>query len=287
MDIDGNVSTKKMNYIKKNVKYIFVDEISMITKELWRRLAFVKQATGIKFLLIGDDKQLPPVEDDKNVKDYFNHPAVKYLCNNNRNILTVMKRFNPELKKHLDNVDQIDIRKFPFKETQINIAYTHKTRIAVNKKWNNRLKTEDALHLPMIEDELKGKDVLVVLAVHQQDMYIYAKCPLIARKNDNKNQMYFNNETFEVVAYDEDKVYLFSERSNDTGELEINSIEVSHTDIQKLFYLNYCSTIHKVQGSTITECFTIWDWGHWCMNTKAKYTALSRGTCIENISIMI
>ena len=58
----------------------------MITKELWRRLAFVKQATGIKFLLIGDDNQLPPVEDDENLEDYFNRPAVKYLCNNNRNI---------------------------------------------------------------------------------------------------------------------------------------------------------------------------------------------------------
>ena len=33
MDIEDNVSTKKMNYIKNNVKYIFVDEISMITKE--------------------------------------------------------------------------------------------------------------------------------------------------------------------------------------------------------------------------------------------------------------
>ena len=123
--------------------------------------------------------------------------------------------------------------------------------------------------------------------IHGQDMYIYQKCPLIARKNDNKNQMYFNNETFEVVAYDEDKVYLFSERSNDTGELEINSIEVSHTDIQKLFYLNYCSTIHKVQGSTIKDPYTIWDWNHRCMNKKAKYTALSRGICPENISIVL
>jgi len=90
MDIEGNDSTKKINYIKNNVKYIFVDEISMVTKELWRILAFVKHATGIKFLLIGDDKQLPPVEDD-NVEDYFTHPTVKCLCNNNRNILTVMK----------------------------------------------------------------------------------------------------------------------------------------------------------------------------------------------------
>ena len=135
---------------------------------------------------------------------------------------------------------------FLLRKLKINIAYTHKTRKAINKQWNDRLKTKDALHLPMIEGDEK----------HGQDIYIYAKCPLIARKNDNKNQMYFNNETFEVVAYDKDKVYLFTERTNDTGDLEVHSIEVSHTDIQKLFYLNCCSTIHKVQGSTITECFT-------------------------------
>jgi len=103
MDIEGSVITNKMNYIKNNVKYIFVDEISMITKELWRRLAFVQRATGVKFLLIGDDKQLPPVKDDK-VEDYLNYLAVEYLCHNNRNILTVIKRFNPELKEHLNNV---------------------------------------------------------------------------------------------------------------------------------------------------------------------------------------
>ena len=154
MDIEGNVITNKMNYIKNNVRYIFVDEISMITKELWRRLAFVQRANGVKFLLIGDDKQLPPVKDDK-VEDYLNRLAVKYLCNNNRNILTVIKRFNPELKEHFDNVKKVDIRKFTFKETQINIAYTHKTRKAVDKKWNDRLKTADALHLPMIEGDEK------------------------------------------------------------------------------------------------------------------------------------
>lgn len=26
------------------------------------------------------------------------------------------------------------------------------------------------------------------------------------------------------------------------------------------FLINYCSTTHKVQGDTITEDFTIWDW---------------------------
>ena len=50
MDIKGNVSTKKMNYTRKYFKCFFVDEICMITKELWRRLAFVKRATSVKFL---------------------------------------------------------------------------------------------------------------------------------------------------------------------------------------------------------------------------------------------
>jgi len=121
---------------------------------------------------------------------------------------------------------------------------------------------------------------------HGQDMYVYTKLPLIARRNDNKNQMYFNNETFEVTGYDEAKIYLYTERPNDQGELEVHAIDIDIHEVQKLFYLNYCSTIHKVQGTTITECFTIWDWNHHCMNKKAKYTALSRGTCPEHISIV-
>jgi ATP-dependent exoDNAse (exonuclease V) alpha subunit len=275
MDIEGNVSTKKLNYIKNNVKYIFVDEISMINKEMWRRLVFIKRATGCAFLLIGDDKQLPPVEDEE-IEDYFNTSAVKYLCNNNRNILTVMKRFNPQLKEHLNNVEAVDISQFPFKENPINIAYTHKTRKTVNKKWNNKLKPDDCLHIPVRPDDEK----------YGQDMYIYKGCPLIARQNDNKFQMYMNNETFEVIDYDEDKIYLWTERLNDKGELEVHTIDVDISMVQKLFYLNYCTTIHKVQGTTITESFTIWDWNHPCMSKKAKYTALSRGTCPENISIV-
>ena len=69
---------------------------------------------------------------------------------------------------------------------------------------------------------------------------------MIARMNDNKTGMYMNNETFEVVNYDDDVVYLITERPNDVGELEVHSIEVHIDSIQKLFYLNYCTTIHKM-----------------------------------------
>ena len=275
MDIDGNVGTAKLNDIKHNVKYIIVDEISMITKELWRRLCFVKRATGVKFLLLGDDKQLQPVENEK-IKHYFNHPAVKYLCNNNRNILTIRKRYNVELGKALDDVEKVDIKSFPFKETPINMAYTHKTRKEVNKKWNNKLKPNDALFIPIREGDEK----------YGQDMYIYSGCPLIARENDNKNGLYMNNESFDVVNYDDTNVYLLNERPDENGNVEVHNIDIPIDMVQKLFYLNYCSTIHKYQGTTIKGAFTIWDWNHPLMNKNAKYTALSRGTCLENISIV-
>ena len=274
MDIDGNVSTAKMNYIKHNVNYIIVDEISMITKELWKRLAFVKRSTGVKFLLLGDDKQLPPVEDEK-IKHYFNHSAVHYLSNNNRNILSVKKRYNPELAKVLNDVKNVDIKMFPFKETPINMSYTHATRKKVNKYWNDKLKPENALYLPKDEKD-----------TNSQDVYIYIGCPLIATKNDNKYGLFMNNETFDVLGYDNDKVYLFTERPDENGNKEAHTIEIEIQSIQKLFYLNYCTTIHKYQGTTITEPFTIWEWNHPCMSKKAKYTALSRGTCPENISIV-
>jgi len=273
LDINGYISTKRLNTIKKTIDYIIVDEISMITKELWSKLVFVKQACGVKFLLLGDDKQLPPVECEQ-IKDYFNHPAVKYLCNNNRNILQVVKRYNPELKKQLDNIDNIDISIFKFKENKVNIAYTNKTRKLVNKRWNEELKIDNSLFIPCDDDEMS------------QDMWIYKGLPIICKKNDNKGGEYLNNETFIVDSFDDKYIYISNERVNDDDEIYIHKMNVKIEEFIKLFYLNYCTTIHKIQGTTIKEPFTIWDWNNKYMSIKAKYTALSRGVCLEHISIV-
>jgi ATP-dependent exoDNAse (exonuclease V) alpha subunit len=152
--------------------------------------------------------------------------------------------------------------------TPINIVCTHKTRKDVNKKWNDKLKPNNSLYFPVFADDKK----------YGQDMHLYSGCPMIARMNDNKDGMYMNNETFEVVDYDDDVVYLITERPNNVVELDVHSLEVAIDSIQKLFYLNYCTTIHKTQGTTIKDDFT-WDWNHPDMSKKAKYTALSRGTC--------
>jgi hypothetical protein len=246
----------------------------MITKELWNKLVFVKQSTGVKFLLLGDDKQLPPVECEQ-IKDYFNHPAVKYLCNNNRNVLQVVKRYNLELKKKLDDIDNIDINMFEFRENKVNISYTNKTRKLVNQRWNEELKTDNSLFIASDDDDEMS-----------QDMWVYKDLPVICKKNDNKGGDYLNNETFLVDSFDDTNIYITNERVNDNEEIYTRFLPINIKDFTKLFYLNYCSTIHKYQGTTIKEPFTIWDWNHPRMNTKAKYTALSRGVCLEHISIV-
>ena len=45
--------------------------------------------------------------------------------------------------------------------TPINIAYTHKTRKAVNKKWNDKLKPNNSLYIPVIEDD-KNTDKICI-----------------------------------------------------------------------------------------------------------------------------
>jgi hypothetical protein len=48
--------------------------------------------------------------------------------------------------------------------------------------------------------------------------------------------------------------------------------------------VNYCSTVHRCQGETITEPFTIHDWDR--MDTKMRYTAISRATSMKLINIL-
>jgi hypothetical protein len=44
MDEEGNISKKVLEGIKKRYKYMIIDEISMIGKDIWKRLVLLKQA---------------------------------------------------------------------------------------------------------------------------------------------------------------------------------------------------------------------------------------------------
>ena len=284
MNKAGYIKPNKIKFINDNYDYIIVDEISMISKELWKRLCLVKQELPhIIFLLLGDEKQIPPVEDET-IKDYFHHPVVKYLCSYNKNILNVRKRYDEKLYNLLEKVDNININDkvaYPTLKTSRNICYFNKTRIRVNKMWNDKLKGVNDLLIPKYTND---KNVNDEHAKQSQDMYIYNGLPVIAMRtkwDTEEGLLFANSETFEICDIGDDYVSVYNERPNDNGDKEIYIYNCPIEDFNKYFVMNYCSTTHKCQGETITENFTIYDWN--AMDTKLRYTALSRAKKVEQV----
>ena len=274
IDKEGNISSKLLKIIKEKYQYIIIDEISMIGKELWKRINLLKINSNIKFLLLGDEKQCPPVENE-DIEDYFNHPAVKSICNYNRNVLDVRKRYDEKLYNILEDVNNIKIDyAHAIKEplTERNICYYNKTRKRINKYWNDKKKNDKDLFIPADEENDKT-----------QDMYIYEGLPVIAMKtkHDGDNILFANSETFNVGNIDNEYISLCCERPDENGEKEMYIYDCLIEDFRDYFLLNYCSTTHKSQGETITEEYTIYDWDG--MTTKIKYTALSRAVKYENV----
>jgi ATP-dependent exoDNAse (exonuclease V) alpha subunit len=73
---------------------------------------------------------------------------------------------------------------------------------------------------------------------------------------------------------------------NDKIEIanENKTIEINSKDFQFLFYVAYCITIHKSQGSTFDFAYTIHEWHK--LDKTLKYVALSRATKKNLINII-
>ena len=69
---------------------------------------------------------------------------------------------------------------------------------------------------------------------------------------------------------------------NDTD----NRIELSYEEVYKHFYSGYCITIHKSQGETYEDKYTIHEWDklskHFGIARRLRYVAQSRSKDPEN-----
>eukprot|EP00961_Rhodomonas_salina_P277873 3754564-Rhodomonas_salina.1 len=158
---------------------------------------------------------------------------------------------------------------FEAKENRVNICYYNSTSKAVNALWNNREKTEGCLFIP--ED---------IYNEYAQDMHVYENLPVIATKTRREGGeiLYANSKAFVVSAYDAEHIHIFNEQPSDEGEPTRYELKVPLKEFGENFVLNYCTSTHKSQGSTITENFTIYDWE--AMDTQLRYTALSRAKTV-------
>ena len=264
------------NYEKKilkslnNVDYIIIDEISMVKEVFYRFFTLIKRyVPQIKFIIIGDFAQFKPVN-DVYTGSYKDSPALHHLCDGQQINLTKCRRSDSELFNLYTNIDSVDASRFPYNElSDLNIAYTHKTRKYVNRKCMDKFsQNKEYLTAPR---SLMNKKT--------QETKLFAGMPIVAHRNMKKEEIY-NSEVFNIANINIDnKTFSFVD-----GEKE-HTYHINQ--FSSMFYPAFCITAHVSQGCTFDKRYTIWDWNHPHMDATAKYVALSRATNINNIQIKI
>ena len=227
MDKDGKVNKKWAIETARGIGMIMVDEISMIGKQRWKLLSEFKLLTGIPFMLLGDDRQLPPVETDNGAG------LVQNDCDD-ADILDDMK----------DSVLTINDL-----ITGTNITYLNKTRQKINSIVQNYIKPDDALFIPYELPKTKDGKVNEDGLKYHQDAYLFIGAKLIMWITP-KCKTFKKNECVEVIEYDDEEIIV----SNGVDEMEFN-VE----DFHKTFLLGYASTTHKSQGDTCDGLVNIFD----------------------------
>jgi ATP-dependent exoDNAse (exonuclease V) alpha subunit len=167
-----------------------------------------------------------------------------------------------------NNIDKI--KKEDFKHTihSLNISFTNKKRISINKMMmSNYVKAKKTKGLQL--SKLSYDD-------NSQDVEILAGMPIMARKN-SKSLNIFNNETFRIKEIRKKSDIIVIEDEDRCQEIPIK-------DFQHLFYIAFCITCHKSQGCTFDENYTIHEFDRY--DNRLKYVALSRAVNINLINIV-
>ena len=119
------IFSRKNSFKYKNIDYVFVDEISMVSSRFIKVLLSLKYYNpDIKFIISGDFYQIPPVKDNT-TKLVSRSKALYELVDGNMCNLTICKRSNHELFDICEKVKHgknIDTSIFNNKESYLNIT---------------------------------------------------------------------------------------------------------------------------------------------------------------------
>jgi energy-coupling factor transporter ATP-binding protein EcfA2 len=264
------IPRKRMLHINK-LSYIIIDEISMLSYKFYSLFSALKNITKIKFIMIGDFKQLLPIEENPRPGNYYKEcAALKTLCDYNKINMMINKRSDDTMWNLIHNIAGVDYNKFPHKIAKINLCWRNVTRKEINDQCMNNMRRSNRDKPCLVMDKDEKDD-------YTQDLIIMKGTPVVSRTN-KVNMGIINSQMFTVIDWDDKNIRM---RNNDD---ENNIIKVAHSKFQKLFAVAYCTTIHKYQGTTINKPFTIHEWD--LLDERLKYVALSRTTDIDLINIV-
>jgi ATP-dependent exoDNAse (exonuclease V) alpha subunit len=275
--------------VLKKYKYLIIDEASMISEKIYHILDVIKYKCKCKIILVGDFDQLPPIENDDFQEhepfDYQQSEIVKSLCDFNQVRLTKNRRSDNIMWDIQSRVlcDQDVSKEFPqctaktFKSLNIfkHLCYTNRTRKYINELCMERY-IELHPDLPVFElktgivrhDEEKKANC--------QDLRLCKGMPMIAHINRKNMDGLTNNKEFIIEDITAELVTLKN---------EAHTISVPLDQLMATFYVAFCLTIHRAQGSTFNEPHVIWAWDEFPtdIGKALKYVAVSRTTKKDHI----
>ena len=287
----------------KDLDYIIVDECSMLSKQHYNHLKHIKILyPDLHLILVGDYQQLPPVEPQVVATYRYDRCNVmKWLCDHNLVELTenmrsgeegeaMFKWFsglmiglsNPRMEADLS----VDAMAMTTTLHRKNLCYTNAAVAWVNWQMISSLlhQYEGFVKLEKLKPvKLKGKKVVPLwlkLGIWCGDRKTHPMCELVAIKKDEDGRFY-NNQEFCITDWCNDEAVLECRTTQE-------SITVRADVLYKCFNYNFASTIHRSQGSTYDEPYSIWEWDMMVGSegNALKYVAVSRTKSLQHINIM-
>lgn len=284
--VNTNGVKQAINKKANTTKYIIVDEVSMMKERFYEELINYKfMNPNIKFIIIGDYYQLCPVNDTIQEGQNYKRLLKKYkldtaiyaksrvlyeLCDGNMIELKECKRADTTVFDLCDdikhnkkiNINHLKNNVFNYK----NVAFTNVKCQEINLKCVEKYintKKLDFIKIEKLDYDIRSQSYRLSIGM-----------PLIARKNIKKLKL-TNNATYNVTDITNKEITVI--------DTKMESIKIPIEVFNQCFYLAFCITIHKSQGETYDEPYSIHEWDRLC-KTK-KYVAFSRTTKIEHISI--
>ena len=181
--------TKVLSSKGSGIKYIFIDEISMVQEQMWNIIAHVKKLFGFTFCGFGYFKQLKPVNEEH--LGFPNSRVVKNVSNINLCELKEVHRFN-ESRLLQDaytcaNGESIEFNDYTKEEYDSCLCWINQAVDALNPKWNKHY--------------ANGEQIEVV-GTKQSKFVLHRNLELLAYKN---NKHFHNSEVFIVKTVDGEK----------------------------------------------------------------------------------
>ena len=253
--------TKAQDLKNAGIKYIFIDEVSMVSERIWCILCHLKKEFNFVFIGFGDFKQLKPVNEEH--IDFKNSWLVKHLFNNNSCELTKVHRFD-ENKLLQDAHDcaygkSIDFNRYGNQECDLSFSWTNACVDALNTKYN--------------EMYAKSYDNVKEVKGHGNTKFKLHKNLQLMAYTSSLNKKYYNSEDFIVVDFDDDYLYL------KTPKKDTIKIDIKFTNHFKPLY---AMTVHKAQGMTINKPYSIYEYNR--MKHDMLYVALTRTSKEEYVN---